>query len=1705
MKKNTHKKKTFGRKLLKVISWILGILILLVFLVLLFIRSPWGQNIIVQRAAKFVSEKTNTKVEIGKLYISFDGNIILEELFLEDSRQDTLFYSKTLEADVPLLPIIRGNAIGIDYLNWEGVKANITRQDTVQGYNFQFLIDAFASDEVVPKEPDTTSKPFKISIGDVFFNDFDIKFKDTVIGIDADLKLGNLALRLEKTDLETMDFRASEISINNTQLNLTQTPSLLPPSDEEQSVLPYLEVKKLNLKHVFVNYESVPNHMRANLEIGSFLMELNKGNLRENEIEIGDLILHKSVLALHTDSVDKAMEQVDEQVEEMNDEISKFEWPDFKIAVSSIDFQENHIRYFVGNQKTETGVFHANAVDVHDLMLKAENIFLKEEQIGISLNEFSFVEASGLTLKKLAFDFNGSDTDLRIDALELELNDNLLRGKASLEYSSLANFIDAPENAKVLLDLEALTLQVRDAYYFSPELKSNEYIRKLARKNISGEVDASGYLNAVAIHNLNLNWGSTTNMNVRGTVNNITDTDRLSFQIPSFQTQTIRRDILQFVNEDSLGIRFPNNIRLSGNASGNLNDIHADAVLNTTQGVAKLSGHYKNVEILSFETELEVVEYKLDELLKNEQLGPISLSLKTSGSGSDINSLNAELDLIVSEFKMNNYTISDWGITGKLTDGSGTIQSAYKDENVDLDLLAAIALDSVAPQADVHLNVKGVNLQALGVMERDVRTGLKLDVNFQGAKEGFDIISTIGEGVVIYDDQTYLIGDVLATAHVRSDTTSIWIDNRILQLSIESNSEPANSTKAVQRHIESYFTRKIEEPDSLHTPVRVKILGRVAQAPVLNQVFLMNVRDLDTIKIASYFDEAERILAARVDVPHINYSGATVDSLSLTMDTNKDKFLFDLGFQNINAGPLNLPETHITGNQVDDEMHLAFKATHNDSTLTNIKSKITGTANDLHLHIFPDSLVLNKNKWEIPNDNEVVFQTNQLTFNNFKFSHYNESFEFTNTLTQINQNHIAVIFDNFNLREILNYLNPDEELAQGTLNGNLAVVDPFNTPGFLADFEITKIRMMRVDMGTLSVDAESALNNTYNFDVALKEGAIDLDVNGNYIASEDAQINAEIKLNQFRVNALEGLSMGEIDEASGEIFGQFRIRGRAAQPEYAGVLRFADAVFGVDKLNTRFTLQDEVVQIDNSGIRLPRFTILDENRNALVFSGEIGTETMINPTFDLRIDADDFQFVNATEEDNDFLYGTGAFSLSGTLTGSLDVPVIDIEASVSDRTDITYVLPSATAAIESREGIVLFINREDPEAVLTRTTAEKARVTGVDINALLKITEEAKITLIINEETGDNFKVFGNGDFNFTMKPNGRMTLTGVYDIAGGHYEMNLYNLVNRTFSLMPEGQISWSGDPMDASLNVRAMYEVEASASPLMAPVSSGSDPSVRGKYRQVLPFYVYLNIDGELEQPKVFFNLDMPEAEQGAVGGQVYGRIQQVNQQEGELNRQVFSLLVMNRFYPEPGSDGSQGGLTTIARDNLNDAISDQLNTFSNKVLGNTGFELDFGLSSYTDYQGESPEQRTQLDVAAQKKLFNDRLIVRVGSEVDIEGGNSREEPAPLIGNVSLEYYLTENGRYRLKGFRKNSYENIIDGQTIVSGLALIFTQEFNEFNELWQAILKGETDKEVRERKAEERRQKRKEAREMRRQARQERTKGEIQSAQELESKE
>lgn len=869
-------------------------------MLVLFIRSPWGQDIIVQRATKYVSGKTHTKVEIEKLFITFDGNIMLKGLYLEDKKGDTLVYSKSLEADVPLLPIIRGNGIGVNNLDWEGLRANVIRKDSIAGYNFQFLIDAFVTSDTTKVATDTTSSPMNIILGDINFKNFDIVFDDAVLGIDSQFKIGALSVQMKKTDLQNMDFRASQASISNARVKYVQSP--VPPTSTEDSLLPFLEIDKLALKNVFVDYQSYGDRIAADLELSDFYLELEKADLANNDISIGTFRLKNSIIKINTETETNVITQKAEKVkEDVKEDIKNFEWPDLKFAVADINLEGNNLSYFVGKAEVKRDEFNANAIALQNLRLKANDIFLKDKKAGLQVDALTFEEGSGLNLKELALKLDATDKVLKVDDLKLALNNNKIKGKVRLDYPTLADLIETPDKSKIALDIPSFQADLKDVFKFQPVLRKNEYLRTLSRKYLTGNVKASGYLSAIQIPGLNVRWGNTTQIVANGLIENATNPDNLKFDIPHFSAQTKRSDLIQFLSEEDLGVSLPEEVALKGNAKGNLDDIFATAQLTTSQGIAKIDGHFKNDTRISFDANVEIKEYQLNKLLKNDQLGALSLSIKTNGSGSDINSLDAVLDANISNFQFNNYAINDLAINGKIKNGKGDIVSKYKDENLNLDLDVDVVLDSIAPRASAHLHIIGANLQSLGLMDRDVRTALKLDADFEGNNDGFDVISTIGDGVVVYDDRTYLLGDVLGTAHVRSDTTSIWLDNKMIQLSLESNTDPETFATSVQRHIASYFSRKIKFSDTIQRPVKLYIKGKIVESPVLNDVFLVNVKKLDTVKIAVDFDESARKLKADIRAPLINYGGNELDSLAFTMDTDKEKFVFDLGFDNLKA------------------------------------------------------------------------------------------------------------------------------------------------------------------------------------------------------------------------------------------------------------------------------------------------------------------------------------------------------------------------------------------------------------------------------------------------------------------------------------------------------------------------------------------------------------------------------------------------------------------------------------------------------------------------------------------------------------------------------------------------------------------------------------------------------------------------------------
>jgi hypothetical protein len=852
----------------------------------------------------------------------------------------------------------------------------------------------------------------------------------------------------------------------------------------------------------------------------------------------------------------------------------------------------------------------------------------------------------------------------------------------------------------------------------------------------------------------------------------------------------------------------------------------------------------------------------------------------------------------------------------------------------------------------------------------------------------------------------------------------------------------------------------------------MQITGKITPAPILRDVILPGLQELDVVTIKMDFNEKDRRLDTEIAVPYIKYADSEIDSLFISSASDTQNLTFQAGFNKIAAGPVTIKRTALTGVVSENKLNLDFTSFDEEERLMHFASTLSRKRDsngmeDLIFNLSLEDLILNKKPWTIPENNEIAVRENRIAFKDFKLTNGAQSMELRSDRPESSKDHIALLLNNFRLQALLSFLNSDQKLASGEVNGEFILEDIYAATGFLADLQIADLHVLEIPLGALKLDAKSLDGSKYDMKMSIKGEDVDLIASGDYeVTQTAADLNFDLDINTIKMSAITGFSSDFLKEGKGAINGEFKVTGTTADPIYKGALRFNKASVNVSMWNTRFTFKDEEITIDNAAVTMNELHIADANGGVFTIDGKIGTEKILVPSFDLKLTAKDFTALNSTKEDNELYYGKATFDAKASITGNLDVPVVDVDLTVKEVTDVTYVIPATELDVVQRDGIVQFVNKENPEAILTQTEEETAVLSGFDINANFKIRNDAKLTIIIDPNTGDQLEVSGTGDLKLRMTPNGRMTLAGRYEIADGYYQINLYDIVSRRFELAKGGSVTWSGDPFDADLDVSAIYKVETSASALMASQTSGANITDKNRYRQVLPFLVYLNVDGELLQPEISFNIDLPEEEQGAIGGQVNGRLQQLNTQDQELNKQVFSLLVLNKFFPTSGSDGSNGGTATIARNNLNQALSDQLNQFGGKLLGNSGVDLNFGLDSYTDYQSGDGQQRTQLDVTASKKLMDDRLIVSVGSEVGIQGSSQNGEQAPAIGNVSIEYLLTETGQWRLKGFRRNQYDNVVDGQLIVSGIALIFSKEFNEFKNLFKKNLIAEEKKARRE---------------------------------------
>lgn len=1639
-------------------------LLIVIASLVLFIRSPWGQDIVVQKATAYLSEKTQTDVSLDRLFITFSGDVFLEGLYLKDQGGDTLLYSGKLETGVRFLPLIRSGKINVSKLEWSGLRANVER-DSSGRFNFDFILDAFGSANTEDAGQSTSTSDAMneensaqypdINLGPIRISDAKLVYVDEFIGLDANIRLGELGLSVNKLDLNEMDFYISEIELKNTDLSYIQEKPFDSEEPEEPSEMldPVLILDKLTIEGVNLVYQSIPDEMTANIQLGELFLSLPEANLADRRILVDQIQLHGS-------SFDVAMLQASaqEESEPSSATDSGVEWPDWEIELGAIHFSENNFSFRTSEELPVRGYFNPSSVAISEFTLKANGVALNEDKAVLDLEAFSFKEYSGFELREGNFRTSVDQNLLKISNFRLRTGNSNILANLEIGYQDIAEVISDYSQAQFDLRIPELAIGLQDVYFFEPSLRNDPNMSAIGRKKITGNFDLSGQVNDVNVKRVRIAWGVDTQVDVEGNVKNAMDVDRLWVDIDPITFETNKSDMEVFLSQQDSSMTLPESIQLIAEVKGGMDNMQANAKLVAPEGEIHVDANYAFDRVHRLESKILIEELDLEILLSNPQFGVITYSAELSAQGSSVDDLVVNLNSEFDQLNLYGYDYDGLRLDADISNGIGHVEVSFKDENLDFGLIGDMELDSINTIVNLDLDIRGADLNALNLSGQELKARIHYKMNWEGNLNNFELITKLEEGTLVLEDRPILIDGFDIVASVRDTLTLANLESSILQMELESNSDPNQTIQALSK----YFGRVLGDSlirNPADTLVVLKMDMSIPRSRVLDQLILPGLESWETFVISVNFDETAEKFDATIDLPSMVYSGIEIDSLGVRANGRGNEFEVHAGMVSLESGTFSMGKTYFDGKLKDHYFDLDFLSYDGDETLVHVQWDISTISDTLQLHIDPENLILNKREWGISEENSIRYGSGWIEFNEFELTRNDQRLSVSNQLEGIEEEHIGIEFQDFRLGTFTSLLNPDSLIATGFVDGRFILENPFGATGILADLKINEFAVFEVPLGNFSLDAVSVGDASYEFLLALKDGGIDFDLTGDYTAAETgAELNLDFLLNELRADVLQGLLAEYLREGEGGISGRAKVSGTTSEPIYEGEFTFDKFAVTINAINAKYSVSDESVRIDNDGIYLDDFTLNDQEGNAFVMSGSVFTEDLANPSFDLNLVADNFRVLNSTREDNELFFGTGILDANLDIKGDLNLPRVNARLRVRSGTELTFIIPETQLDIVERDGIVLFVNRQDPDDILTRRSEEigNTGITGFQIAAVLEVDPDASFRVIVDERSGDNLLVSGEANLTLNFDPNGRITLTGSYELSGGHYEMSLYNLVSRRFEIQEGSTITWAGDPLDASLSMTALYRVRTSAAELMAAQTSGIGAEARAQYNQELPFLVYLNIDGNLTRLEPSFRLDMPEEQRGAAGGNVYGQVQLLNNQEGELNRQVFSLMVLNRFFPDRGGDGSGGGTAGLARSSVSQLLSGQLNSLSDNVLGNSGIDLDFDLDSFTDYQTGAPQDRTQLNVNASSRFMDDRLIVQVGSQIDIEGSSQNMDRGnALLGNVSVEYLLTENGRYRLRGFRKNQFESFIDGQLIVTGMSLIFNREFNKFQELWKGI--------------------------------------------------
>ncbi|PWK25152.1 uncharacterized protein DUF490 [Arcicella aurantiaca] len=1645
------------RQFFKITGIILLALVLLIVGLFFYLQTSAGQDFLTHRVTSYLKSKIDKPFSIKKISYKIPDWIALEGVYFSDNQGDTLLAGQKLYVNMDMLGLLK-NQVTINEVNLENIHVNIKRTLPDTAFNFAYILKSFESPNSKTKVDTTKGVALQYKIANIRLNKVSVKYLDDVTGVDAKVYLNDAKTSFSGFDPAISKYHLDKLALDGGNMNLRLYASI--PSVKK------IEIASTDtLDFSFTEFDAKNINWKILEETSGLVnsVKLGRLNTKANQVYLsGEKIHLKSVDLYNTDASVTFLRK--KSIQKPQNPTTSTQPNHWKVLVDKVIFDKNNIAYQDQNQPLQKKGIDYNNLKINNLKLNSERLYYSENKISGWIYSGSFKEKSGFELQNLQTDFAYTNKQTFLKKLLFKTPQSILRDEFVLNYNSFNELTNNIGKVKIKTNIKNSQLAFKDILLLAPNLSETPPFKGNEKEVLKFNGGITGTINNMKVSQFSMTGFEHAKLNLQGQITGLPDVNKTVLNLNVQELSITKKDLLKIAPKGSIpdSLELPQKVVILGKINGKLDNLALNTTLKSDLGNASFNGKLINITTdknQQYDGKIAFENFEMGKFLKQtEKIGKISLSADVKGTGLAPKTMKASVNGTIQQAELQGYNYKNVILQASLANQIAELKGNIKDPNISVAIDSKFDISQPFPSIKGNVKVAELNLKALGLYADNIGIRGDIDVDMQNTNpDNPSGTITINQGTLLQDGKPIKIENTTLTASNNLEGKKITIDAPFVKANLKGNFNYLQISDIIVGTINRYFVIPDVAYKPITTPYNLLIDAKFVKHPLL-QAFVPALTRLDTSRFtANINSQADTILRANLTLTYLEYDTIQVSKVKFTVTGDANNLTYNGGLDGVNLTGFKIRKTSLTGDVNNNTAN--FKATFKDS-LEKDRHQVIGLVqnidNQYQIKFKKGGLLLNYASWNVDSTGYIQYGKSGLLVNHFHIERGIQKLS-VNSTTSTPNGPIDISADSLDIQNFVTLFVPDSTLAGGKIDGKILLSNYMESPSFTGDVLVTNFRFQKTPIGNLKVNVFNETANKITAKASILNQYNDIQLAGNYYLNTKNSLDLNLIINKLAAETVEAFSFGQLRRAKGNLNGQASIKGSTDNPLLKGNLNFSKVAFDVSQLGSRYLIDEQNLIFDGQTIRLKQFTVSDTLNQPLKVDGTVVLSNIPSVKYDLTIDTKNFMVLNSTRKDNGFFYGKGFVDANLSLQGVSEKAKIEGDIKVRENSKISVIVPDSFDELSESEGVVVFVNNKHKDSSNVKIdSTQLQRFTNdllSEISLNIEADEKSEFTIVVDEINGDNLVVRGNARLNAGLTADGQPYILGSYDLTEGKYGLT-FEVIKKQFSIQKGSNIVWTGDPMNADVNITAIYTANTAPLDLM----ENSVTENTALYRQKMNFDVFLTMAGKLSKPDVSFQIKASET-QRLVSTDVITNVKDrlAKLEMNETNKQVFALLILNRFFSEKSSDffsTNSGGVNAeaFARQSVSKLLSDQLDRFASDLI--KGVNLDVNLSSTQDFFNGVSSSRTDLSLGLSKAFFNDKIEVKVGRNFELENTSKiSRNPAEVFDNINVNYKLTNDGRYLFKAFRKNQFQSVLEGFIVETGIGFTITMEYGKFNEVFQ----------------------------------------------------